>query len=506
MHAGPKCQRQATITRRALIAASAAALAAPVFDTSSTIAAPSPAPGACPFAHRGYYLTFMRMPTYGLAAWKQTIDTFAEDDINLLILWMAGGFRSRKFPITWRYNADHQNVRADFAADLIRHAQSRNIKVLLGFTPFGYDGVNQFALEHPELKARGKEGRPVDEFGIHSWGWNLCPSRPESQRFMLDYAGEMFFEFYPGADGLLIESSDYAICHCPDCAGRFYDREFELVSTLSAAVWKADPDAMIAVYPHYFSGSQVPGLDADAARHPFDPRWTLFFTPHSAHPDADLIARARSTIWSDDAPALHDPQAIRAGARRARAAGITGCAPSLESFSYVPTHVEEGRPDLVGRRQVPFGFGWLDPAAMPYNELPVRVNRIAYREFSKDPSVPYEEFNGRLARAVFGPGDVPAVWTDDLLMLHRAFFEGRTWCQPAPLASPARVRLELAAGRVNAGKRAEYRAAIKTIEQMTLRHAGASNPGRRELHRISKWVIEQWTPAALGLLDGTGGS
>ena len=35
--------------------------------------------------------------------------------------------------------------------------------VLLGFTPFGYDGVNQYALEHPELKAVGKDGKKIDK-------------------------------------------------------------------------------------------------------------------------------------------------------------------------------------------------------------------------------------------------------------------------------------------------------------------------------------------------------
>jgi len=96
------------------------------------------------------------------------------------------------------------------------------------------------------------------------------------------------FDFYPGADGVLIESSDYAICHCADCAGRFYEREFAFVESLSAELWKARPDATIVVYPHYFSGAKVPGMDADAARRAFDPRWALFFTPHSAHP-AELV-------------------------------------------------------------------------------------------------------------------------------------------------------------------------------------------------------------------------
>src|SRR5204862_6350630 len=118
------------------------------------------APAARPpaVAHRAYYLTFMRMPPYGLAAWKATVDLFAADRINLLILWMAGGFRSKKFPETWRYNAEHENVRADFAAELIRYAQAKGIKVLLGFTPFGYDGVNQYTITRPQLRARKKDG------------------------------------------------------------------------------------------------------------------------------------------------------------------------------------------------------------------------------------------------------------------------------------------------------------------------------------------------------------
>src|SRR5690349_10132991 len=118
-----------------------------------------------PFKLRGYYVTFMRMPVMGLPEWKQAIDCFAQDDINLLILWTAGGFRSKKFPITSEYNQEHANVTNDFARELIDYAHRKNIRVLLGFTPFGYDGVNRYPLEHPELKAKKADGSPVDQFG-----------------------------------------------------------------------------------------------------------------------------------------------------------------------------------------------------------------------------------------------------------------------------------------------------------------------------------------------------
>ena len=66
-----------------------------------------------PFTIRGYYTTFMRMPTFGLPEWKQMIDCMEDDGANFLILWTAGGFRSKQFPITWKYNAEHKNVQHD---------------------------------------------------------------------------------------------------------------------------------------------------------------------------------------------------------------------------------------------------------------------------------------------------------------------------------------------------------------------------------------------------------
>ena len=66
---------------------------------------------AGPFSQRGYYITFMRMPTYDLNDWKRIVDGIKDDGGNTLLLWVAGSFRSRIFPITWAYNKDHENVR-----------------------------------------------------------------------------------------------------------------------------------------------------------------------------------------------------------------------------------------------------------------------------------------------------------------------------------------------------------------------------------------------------------
>jgi hypothetical protein len=203
--------------------------------------------GESPFAWRGYYMTFMRMPQFGLEEWKQMINAIEEDRGNMVIIWMGGGFRSRKFPITSEYNAEHRNVRKDFGRELIDYAHAKKIKVLLALTPFGYDGVNQYPIEHHELKAVTKEGKAVGLWGMHSWGYNLCPAQPESQRFMLEYSREMLFDFYPNADGLMIESSDYAICHCPNCGEKFFENEFQFVRKISVELWARKPEAVISV-------------------------------------------------------------------------------------------------------------------------------------------------------------------------------------------------------------------------------------------------------------------
>jgi hypothetical protein len=463
------------------------------------ISCPASARDASPFAQRGYYITFMRMPTYDLADWKRIVDGIHDDGGNTLLLWVAGAFRSQKFPMTWAYNKDHENVRHDFVRDLIDHAHTRGIKVLLGFTPFGYDGVNQYPVEHPETRATGKDGKSVGMAGIGCWGYNLCPSNPESQRFMLAYVREML-SFYPNADGLMIESPDYAICHCPNCGPRFFDKEFAFVKQISEEVWSKKPDSMIVVYPHYFSGTEVPGFGVKAAKQPFDTRWTLFFTPHSAHLDADLIKQARSSLWWDDSPALRRPQEIQQGARCARDAGVTGYVPSLEAYNFVATVAEEGQAWLKGRRQVPLGFGWLAPGDPPYDELPMRINRIPYREFSRNPDLPYERYKAVLGRELFGEASSPQP-VNDLLTLQAVFATERTWCQPSPLVSQERVRAMKERGDLSPRKRGEYREALDQLRAVEGRHREPRSEGERELHRISRWLLDRWQGVNNNLLD-----
>ena len=63
-----------------------------------------------------------------------------------------------------------------------------------------------------------------------------------------------------------------------------------------------------------FDGKSVPGFNVTAAKLPYDPRWALFFTPHSAHLDPDLLRQAKTTVYWDTSPALRSPRQIQEGA------------------------------------------------------------------------------------------------------------------------------------------------------------------------------------------------
>jgi hypothetical protein len=454
------------------------------------------------FDQRGFYLLPCRTPTLGYDVYRDLVDDLATDGVNTVILWLAGAFRSRRFPITWQYNAEHLNIRDDYMLRLIEHAQQRGIRCLLGFTPFGYDGVNQYPLEHPELKAVGPDGKPVNEFGIHCWGWNLCPAQLESQRFMLEYIREMAFEFYPNADGLFIESSDYAICHCPQCGVRHFDHEFKFVQTISDEIWARRPNATVVVYPHYFSGAKLKFAfsEAVATRQPFDSRWTLFFTPHSAALEPDLIRRARGSWWWNEAPSRFDIPAIREGVRKAREANCTGFLPSLECYSYIETHEEFGEPWLKGQRQAPFGFGWLKEGASPYRELPVRMARIAYREYSRNPDLSDADLQSALGLELFGEGWTPPQ-VEDARDLCRVLGTDRGWTVPAPLTAPGLVEFRRRTGRLNEAKRLLLRQQLEWVQAIAARHRNTQLPGARDLGQIADWISRQWEGANADVLQ-----
>jgi hypothetical protein len=308
---------------------------------------------------------------------------------------------------------------------------------------------------------------------------------------MREYISEMCFDFYPNADGLLIESSDYNICRCPNCGPKYYDREFAFVRWISDEVWKRKPNATILVYPHYFAGGKIPGMDATAAKQEFDPRWGLAFSPHSSHFKPDLIAKAHESIFWSDAPILGTPQRVAEAARAARKNKVTGFVPSMEAFSYVTQHTEGGEPSQVGLRRKPFGLDALHEGRMPYRALLARVQRFAFREYSQDPDLEFAEFKSRLGKTIFG-GEAKREAVDDLLELQRIFTYDSDWYWITPLADPGLFHKRAERLRWPETKLAEYRLNLNRLRQMAKKYRNSANTGERELAQTANEVVDRW--------------
>jgi hypothetical protein len=456
------------------------------------VAAASPPPG---IGSRGYYLTFCRIPTVTFATWCSIMDSFAEDGLDHLVLWLGGAFRSRKYPITWQYNKNHENVRHDFVGQLIDYAHTRGIKILLGFTPYTYDGTNQYAFERPDLKGLQANGNLARMQGIDSWGYNLNPTKADARTFMLEYARELYFDFYPNADGLLIESSDIDICVGGDCGGasHYYEIEYEFVRQISDEVWAHDPDAQILIHSNYFIGGP------NGANMPYDPRWGLMFTPWTVN--LDLAKRVSYAYYFDLDAISQPPENVRASVRWVRDhEGFAGYLPSQEFFTYVQQHVEFDEFALLGPQLRPFGIELIGLDENPYADPLVAVNRVAYREYNQNPDLSDDDFHQALGRAIFGDTATQQD-VDDVLFMHDCFYWRKSFMSPSTQADPRVLKDSLGRGLLSVPDLRRIKATLDAVPAVADRLESSRNPAVRNLSRHAKLILRNWDPASRRLLD-----
>ena len=186
--------------------------------------------------------------------------------------------------------------------------------------------------------------------------------------------------------------------------------------------------------------------------------------------------------------------------KQARDAKCSGYVPSFECYSYVVPKTEFGEPWLVGKRQIPFGFGWLKDGENPYRELPVRAIRLAFRELTANPDLTDAELRARLGRGLFSRDWQPAQ-VDDLFELFHVFNTDRDWSVPGALTTPGLVRNRAGRGKLDATNRTLLRDQLARVRAIAARHRDATSGGAKELHRIAQWLADQWTPENTALLD-----
>ena len=419
-----------------------------------------------PFTYRGYYFILSRNPGYGLKDYELILDRMAEDRANMLILWIGGGFPSKRYPETWDYNKAHRNCRENFAGAVIDHAHGRGIKVLLGLTPFAYDGVNRYGAARPELGAVDAQGKPAVTGGIHSLGRGLCPSKPAAQEFMLGYCDELFVEFYPNADGLFLEHSDYGTCQCPQCAGeKGLKNEWRFVEAISSRVWAKKPEALMMIYPQY----AALGIE-------YDPRYVVFVAPHNMR-GADKV---------------HNPKVLSTGywntgccfkdlCLRAAREGYAGVIPSMENFTYENPHAFDTR--------------WGPEGSAGWDDLLVRVTRLSFREFAARPDLDEKGLQESLKGAFFDES-TPGSAVEDLLALHKHLNHWEGWTYRGGVMKVPATPLDPKARQTLENETLPALRSLKAIRERAAALRGKpSSRGEKTLAAmaaIADWVLERW--------------
>jgi hypothetical protein len=447
----------------------------------------------------GYYLIPGRVQNLGLEQWKESFDCFANDSINAVIFWIPGSFRSNKFPETWQYNTNHKNVQNDFYKELINYAHKKGIKVILGFSPFAYDGVNQYPYKHPVTRAKNEDGTPINEGGIFCFGYSLCPAIDESQQFMFEYVQEMVDDFYPNADGLFIESTDYGKCQCDLCKVNYYNYEFEFVKRISDYFWAKKPDAPIIIYPHYFTGNAINTLNVKGigGHQAFDERWSLFFTPHSTDINTsesrNIIKRAQFTFYYDPSPIWGNPAQIKQSAKLCKSLGITYF-PTFEGYEYLAKRVEyDNDSSVINHHVKPFGLEWLSVEKQCYNDPLIRLNRIAYRVFYNNPELPESNFKEIVKKEMFGERAAPTC-VDDLFFLENAIIGDRqsSYFFASPLIIPKRLFEKAKSENWDQARIDDYLRKVSEIRKIAQRHSEATDLVEIQLKDIANYIVTQW--------------
>jgi hypothetical protein len=352
---------------------------------------------------RGPYL----LPQYGVTPlqtldhWKHIIDRMAEGGINRIHWWIAGMYPSTRHPETFEITQTKMSV--DDIRALCRFAQARGMTFVVGGGGFFWHGVQQLGKNRPEIAAVGTGG--------------LCPSHPESQRLMVDYALE-WLETVPEADGLWIEPRDEGgFCTCERCSVRldefnsrhYGQSEIVFLKTLMKKVWARNPKHLMVWLVEYHSDIKtMPHYDDplyfERIREMKDPRiewqvvWEQFKLPGPRNQNVPVPFFTRhAQHW--DKPYWPDLQNVFAHARMCAEQGYLGYSNAWEiGFASNDWYIHD----------VPY----------PVDLIPETLTNFGFREACWEPGQTWDEFIDRVHRRWFSR-EVPRALAEDMLYLRQ---------------------------------------------------------------------------------------
>ena len=127
------------------------------------------------------------------------------------------------------------------------------------------------------------------------------------------------------------------------------------------------------------------------------------------------------------------------------------------------------------------------------------MNRIAYRAFTQNPELPFDDFKQLLGKAMFGDSAAPQT-AEDLLFLQESFFMNRSWFSASPLVSPVLLKGKLEMGALSTERLSDYNRRLDRIAQIAANYSGW--PGAAgELGRVAQWITDNWNGERRNLLS-----
>ena len=124
------------------------------------------------------------------------------------------------------------------------------------------------------------------------------------------------------------------------------------------------------------------------------------------------------------------------------------------------------------------------------SELPARVQRLAYREFSKNPDLSNEDFQRKVSQEFFGKPDVKDL-TDDLLFLQRCINYHRDWAWSSPLVDPQLYDRKARNDKWRTANKDEIGKQLARLRTIAAREP-QKDPAVSEMQKIAQFIVKRW--------------
>src|SRR5262249_39239217 len=144
------------------------------------------------------------------------------------------------------------------------------------------------------------------------------------------------------------------------------------------------------------------------------------------------------------------------------------------------------------KRLSPLGFDWMDDdKRRPLRELPARLLRFAFQQFSAEPDMTKDEFERCAGNTFFGDS-AASKSVADLLLLQECVNLDRNWVTSSPLLNPEWYHSKSTREKWSAEKTQEYKERVEQLGEIAKRYSKPANETERQMAGIASFIVGRW--------------